>query len=168
MLQRVPPDIKILTPALLFFSKTSTCFPRAAAVPAAQRPAAPPPTMITSQRVCMNDFAIRSARFPIRGYTMCEVLAARVIDRQTKATTQRNSCRQKPQKPKSEAILFPTTRHFHSGRATRCRPLSMRWPSHLSSNSYLLAPWTRPWGCICTYRSAESDASFAISRCSLR
>ncbi len=49
MLQRVPPDIRILTPGLRFFSSSKVRRPRAAAVAAATRPAAPAPTTITSQ-----------------------------------------------------------------------------------------------------------------------
>src|SRR3954462_8102261 len=45
MLQRVPPDIKILTPGLRFFSTRSVRRPRSALRDAANNPAAPaPPT----------------------------------------------------------------------------------------------------------------------------
>ena len=65
--------MRILTPALLFLLQNQYFSGLAQLqVPAAQSPAAPPPTIMTSQRVCMNEFAIRSARFWIRGYTMCE------------------------------------------------------------------------------------------------
>src|SRR5687767_5051760 len=48
MLQRVPPEIRIFTPALVFFSKSSVRFPRSAARIAAINPAAPAPAMTTS------------------------------------------------------------------------------------------------------------------------
>src|SRR5476651_1318372 len=48
MLQRVPPDMRILTPGFLFFSRRSTCLPRSAARRAAIKPAAPAPTTTTS------------------------------------------------------------------------------------------------------------------------
>ena len=47
MLQRVPPDIKILTPIFVFFSRTKTRRPRTPALAAAINPAAPAPTTIT-------------------------------------------------------------------------------------------------------------------------
>src|SRR3546814_16522430 len=47
-LQRPPPDIRIFLPTRLALSITSTRRPRAPAVAAHIRPAAPPPTTITS------------------------------------------------------------------------------------------------------------------------
>src|SRR5580704_1831748 len=59
-LQRVPPDIRILTPGLRFFSKSSTRRPSSAARKAATRPAAPAPSTTTS-----NPAAIaRASRLP--------------------------------------------------------------------------------------------------------
>src|SRR5207237_750567 len=49
MLQRVPPDMRILTPGLRFFSRSSTRRPCSAALIAAISPAAPAPTTMTSQ-----------------------------------------------------------------------------------------------------------------------
>ena len=49
MLHRVPPDIKILTPVLEFFSSSNTLFPRSPADVAANNPAAPAPIMMTSK-----------------------------------------------------------------------------------------------------------------------
>src|SRR5687768_15154409 len=49
MLQRVPPDIRILTPGFLFFSRRRVRWPRSAARRAATNPAAPAPMTITSQ-----------------------------------------------------------------------------------------------------------------------
>src|SRR5579863_508628 len=48
-LQRVPPEIRILTPGRLFFSTSSVFRPRSAARVAASNPAAPAPTTTTSQ-----------------------------------------------------------------------------------------------------------------------
>ena len=48
MLHRVPPDMRILTPAFLPFSNSSTLRPRSAAWIAAINPAAPAPRMIAS------------------------------------------------------------------------------------------------------------------------
>src|SRR5438132_1279107 len=48
MLQRVPPDIKILTPGLRFFSKSTVRRPRSAVRIAASKPAAPAPITTTS------------------------------------------------------------------------------------------------------------------------
>src|SRR5436305_11581909 len=48
-LQRVPPDMRILTPGLRFFSSSSTRRPNSAARMAAISPAAPAPTTATSQ-----------------------------------------------------------------------------------------------------------------------
>jgi hypothetical protein len=48
MLQRVPPDINILTPAFRFFSKTSVRRPRSTLRHAANNPAAPAPITTTS------------------------------------------------------------------------------------------------------------------------
>ena len=67
-LQRVPPDIRILTPGLRFFSKSSVRRPRSAARAAASNPAAPAPMTTNSQsKVGMemweeNPFADRSAK----------------------------------------------------------------------------------------------------------
>jgi len=44
----VPPDIRILTPGLRFFSTSNVRTPRWAAVAAAIKPAAPAPTTINS------------------------------------------------------------------------------------------------------------------------
>jgi MoxR-like ATPase len=60
MLQRVPPDIKILTPGFRFFSKTSTRLPLCAAVPAAHNPAAPPPITIRSH-FCIQETQVLSS-----------------------------------------------------------------------------------------------------------
>jgi hypothetical protein len=49
MLQRVPPDIKILTPSFRFFSSSKTFSPRAPALAAAINPAAPAPMMTKSK-----------------------------------------------------------------------------------------------------------------------
>src|SRR5439155_13727816 len=49
ILQRVPPDIRILTPGLRFFSKRRVRRPRPAARKAATSPAAPAPITPTSQ-----------------------------------------------------------------------------------------------------------------------
>src|SRR5579883_1542622 len=48
-LQRVPPDMRILTPGRRFFSNRSTRRPSSAARAAATRPAAPAPITTTSQ-----------------------------------------------------------------------------------------------------------------------
>ncbi len=48
MLHRVPPDIRILTPGLRFFSSSSVRRPRSAAREAASKPAAPAPITVTS------------------------------------------------------------------------------------------------------------------------
>ena len=48
ILQRVPPDIKIFTPGLRFFSSSSVRRPRSALRAAANSPAAPAPTTTTS------------------------------------------------------------------------------------------------------------------------
>src|SRR4051794_14894777 len=58
-LQRVPPDMRILTPGLRFFSSTSTRRPSSAARKAATRPAAPAPSTTTS-----NSAAIARAPVP--------------------------------------------------------------------------------------------------------
>src|SRR5436190_13760811 len=49
MLQRVPPDMRILTPGLRFFSSSRTRRPASAARIAAINPAAPAPITTTSQ-----------------------------------------------------------------------------------------------------------------------
>ena len=49
ILHRVPPDIKILTPARRFFSSTITRAPHWAARMPANRPAAPAPSTATSK-----------------------------------------------------------------------------------------------------------------------
>src|SRR5262249_37856477 len=49
MLQRVPPDMRILTPGFLFFSSRSVRLPRSAARITAISQAAPAPMTITSQ-----------------------------------------------------------------------------------------------------------------------
>src|SRR3954469_3999141 len=51
MLQRVPPDIRILTPGLRFFSIRRVRRPRSALHEAASKPAAPAPTTMTSYEV---------------------------------------------------------------------------------------------------------------------
>src|SRR5262245_12536977 len=51
MLQRVPPDIRILTPGLRFFSRRTTRRPRSAAEMAAISPAAPAPITATSNDI---------------------------------------------------------------------------------------------------------------------
>ena len=48
ILHRVPPDIRILTPGLRFFSTSSVRRPRSALRVAANSPAAPAPTTTTS------------------------------------------------------------------------------------------------------------------------
>src|SRR3954452_22698763 len=50
-LQRPPPDIRIFLPALLEWSMSSTWRPRAAAVRAHSRPAAPAPMITTSEEL---------------------------------------------------------------------------------------------------------------------
>src|SRR5439155_116627 len=50
MLQRVPPDMRILTPGRRFFSRSSVRAPCSAARMAARRPAAPAPSTTTSQK----------------------------------------------------------------------------------------------------------------------
>src|SRR5579871_6165826 len=49
-LQRVPPDMRILTPGLRFFSTSSVRRPASAARMAAIRPAAPAPITTTSRK----------------------------------------------------------------------------------------------------------------------
>ncbi len=49
-LQRVPPDMRIFTPGLVFFSRSSTLNPRSAPRAAASRPAGPAPITTTSHR----------------------------------------------------------------------------------------------------------------------
>src|SRR5947209_19964480 len=58
-LQRVPPDMRILTPGLRFFSNSSTRRPSSADRKAATRPAAPAPSTTTS-----NSAAIARAPVP--------------------------------------------------------------------------------------------------------
>jgi hypothetical protein len=51
MLQRVPPDIRIFTPAFRFFSNSNVRRLRSALRADANNPAAPAPTTITSKQV---------------------------------------------------------------------------------------------------------------------
>ena len=65
MLHRVPPDMRIFTPALRFFSNSTTRRPRSAARAAASIPAAPAPITATSQvraigsQICENSVGTR-------------------------------------------------------------------------------------------------------------
>ena len=74
MLQRVPPDMRILTPGRRFFSSSTTRAPRSAAAIAAQRPAAPAPRIATSYSSTANHPVSHSTK------TAPEGLDGRLLD----------------------------------------------------------------------------------------